>query len=466
MAISRPFLLALLGALLLGATFYAVQNARETSTDDAAPAAAQSVAEQQAAQPAEPAPQSEPAKLTAQDALKAITEPGTRVTTGHFELSYDAREIGGGREHDFTKMSGSFECGCKADVPKFDVSLKSLNEDGYGDAGERFAYRMVSTGDEGFVGSGDTLHRIDPQGLENIGKLRAAVAGGPLATDQDFDVSRWVTDAKVVGTEELDGVEATHVTGKISGRKVASDVVSLIKGDAQSSRVDVPPGTVRTADRAVSSARVDAWVGSDRLLRRLELRVRADDLPRSIREANDSPSAVVQLSFELSDVNKPQDVEAPAQVSDESPAEGMGAKAARSASSNLAVGALVLNSPAGFAGTTVLFLRLANEADASKGPKQAARAVEAGKKVVIFFRNPDGLDDRAVTKVVRELDRRSNAVVLTDHVDSVDRYGKMVEDLGVSQTPSVVLIDRAGEARLIEGYVDTDTLAQAVADAR
>jgi hypothetical protein len=68
--------------------------------------------------------------------------------------------------------------------------------------------------------------------------------------------------------------------------------------------------------------------------------------------------------------------------------------------------------------------------------------------------------------VMRELDSRTRAVVLTDDVDAVDRYGSMVEDLGVSQTPSVVLIDRRGDARLIEGYVDTDTLAQAVADAR
>jgi protein-disulfide isomerase len=64
------------------------------------------------------------------------------------------------------------------------------------------------------------------------------------------------------------------------------------------------------------------------------------------------------------------------------------------------------------------------------------------------------------------VDARTRAVVLTDDVEAVDRYGSMVEDLGVSQTPSVVLIDSRGTARLIEGYVDTDTLAQAVADAR
>ena len=88
------------------------------------------------------------------------------------------------------------------------------------------------------------------------------------------------------------------------------------------------------------------------------------------------------------------------------------------------------------------------------------------KKVVILFRNPRGLDDRAMASVMRDVDRRTKALVLTDDVDAVDRYGKLVEDLGVSQTPSIVIIDRSGKARLIEGYVDSDTLTQAVADAR
>ena len=71
-----------------------------------------------------------------------------------------------------------------------------------------------------------------------------------------------------------------------------------------------------------------------------------------------------------------------------------------------------------------------------------------------------------MSAVMRDVDRRTNALMLTDHVAALERYGKLVEDLGVSQTPSVVIIDRSGEARLIEGYVDSDGLAQAVADAR
>ena len=89
------------------------------------------------------------------------------------------------------------------------------------------------------------------------------------------------------------------------------------------------------------------------------------------------------------------------------------------------------------------------------------------RKVVIFFGNPQGADDRAVSSAVRALDRETrDVVVLTDHVGNVDKYGSMVEDLGVSQTPAVVVIDRQGSARLLEGYIDAASLVQVVADAR
>jgi hypothetical protein len=86
---------------------------------------------------------------------------------------------------------------------------------------------------------------------------------------------------------------------------------------------------------------------------------------------------------------------------------------------------------------------------------------------VIFFENPRGLDDQAVDVSVRALKREAGkVVVLTDHVGNVDEYGSMVEDLGVNQTPAVVVIDSRGSARLIEGYVDRESLVQVVADAR
>ena len=44
--------------------------------------------------------------------------------------------------------------------------------------------------------------------------------------------------------------------------------------------------------------------------------------------------------------------------------------------------------------------------------------------------------------------------------------GAIVQDVGVNQGPSIVIIDRRGKSRLIEGYIDSRALAQEVADAR
>ena len=63
-------------------------------------------------------------------------------------------------------------------------------------------------------------------------------------------------------------------------------------------------------------------------------------------------------------------------------------------------------------------------------------------------------------------DRQTKALVLSDDVRNAKRYGKLVEDLGVTQAPAIVIVDRGGKARLIEGFVDAESLVQDVADAR
>jgi len=160
----------------------------------------------------------------------------------------------------------------------------------------------------------------------------------------------------------------------------------------------------------------------------------------------------MDLRFELADVNEPQDVSAPAKVVDRLPGGEYG---------QFATGLLV--GLGGSAGVEVSSLAVPT----TNAHLKAERGVAQGRQVVIFFRNPRGLDDRAVDAAVRTVARETkNVVVLTDHVGNVDEYGSMVEDLGVNQTPAVVVIDSRGSARLIEGYVDPKSLVQVVADAR
>jgi hypothetical protein len=418
MAISRPFLLALLGALLLGATLFAVQNARNTTSEDAAPAAEQATPDQQAAAPAESAPAASPEEM-----LQAAFNAGAVDSTA-FEAAVAARSRAGRlRVH----LSGAFEQGAANDVPEFELSA-DVNV-----AGDKVQGGFTSLGDKAYFTRGETGWQV-PE--EVWSPLVEAVANGAGAQQQNlslpFDPQRWVRDVKSEGTKTLDGVETTHVSASVDPKRVLKDV-------AASARVaggQLPVG----AAGAVKSAELDAWVGNDdQVLRRLTAQL---DFGRQ---------GELGVVLELSGVNEPQDIEAPARVRDGMPGGLFG----------LFAEGFVGGLSTGTGGEPLSLAALT-----SPNPERAARAVKAGKKVVIFFHNPKGLDDRAMMRVVRAVDGRTRALVLTDHVDAVERYGKLVEDLGVAQTPAVVLIDSAGDARLIEGYVDTDTLAQAVADAR
>jgi hypothetical protein len=423
MAISRPFLLALLGAALLGATFFAVQNARDDSDGDAAaPAAQQSAPEQQAAAPAEPAAPS----ITADEALAAAVAPDKLFKSG-FSLTLSAR---GGGETGTLEISGAFERGAANDLPTVEVSVEGSAP------GERFEGGFVAVDDAAYFTQGEKAWRVPEQVWTPLVEATASGQGPSLQNlPVQLEPQRWVTGAKVEGTETVDGVETTHVSGSVDPMRVLRDIDRSFPSVELPNRAEIA--------RGVKSAEVDAWVGTeDRIVRRLAVEVGA---------VIEGERGTLGLDLRLTDVNQPQQIEAPADLTAGAPGGALGRFAetfvagVSSADGSPAVSLAALTSP---------------------NPQRAARAVAEHKRVVVLFQNPEGLDDRAMRRNMDALERRTDALVLVDHVDAVDRYGKMVEDLGVSQTPSVVLIDRTGDARLIEGYVDTDTLAQAVADAR
>ena len=429
MAISRPLLLALLGGLLLGATFFAVQNARDSAGDDAAPAAQQTRPAGQADVPAEPA--TSPEELL-QTALK-----GGDVESAAF----DAKIAAGGVDSRVSlELSGAFERGAANDMPEVEVDFQLAADRARTQGG------FVSLGDEAFFTRGDTGWRVPDEAWTPLVQAAASGAGAqPQSIPLPFDPQAWIRDLKSEGTETLDGVETTHISASVDVERVFEAVAGLARQNG------APLPSARDATRLVERAAFDVWVGNeDRVLRRLSADVAFAPSPE-LRGPDDSPRSRISFDLELSGVNRPQEIEAPANVRKGMPGGELG---------RLAQG--IVTGITGLGGGEPVSLA----ALTSRTPQRAARAVADGKKVVILFQNPDGLDDRAMRRVVRQVDARTRALVLTDNVGAVDRYGSMVEDLGVSQTPSVVLIDSRGSARLIEGYVDTDTLAQAVADAR
>ena len=458
MAISRPFLLALLGVALLGATIFAVQNARNTATDDPAPVA------KQPADKAAPAPAPEPAqavKLSAKDAVASILSPGQAIDSARFSIRYDLREQGGAREHLYGSASGQFVSKGDAAVPDFDIRVAARGD-------SKANIHVVVAGGKPFVGQGDEMYEAPASGVKNLSAVRNSIASSPVADFRPFDLSRWLDNVKVEGVEKVDGVDATHVSGDLVAGDATADIVKLIRAEARDGggTSGVPANVAKTAKSAVEKASFDAWVGSDRVMRRMRIAVQLD-VPKSLLDPGESPRGTATINIRLSDVNEVDAIEAPSNVADVSPVKGMGAKDAKEANNALAVSGLAVDAPGGVTGATWSFLRLARIGDSTQVAKTVLRAVEQNKPVVVFFRNPKALDDDATAESVKYLDANAKKlVVFTDDVANTRRYGRLVENLGVTQAPAIVFINRRGKASLVEGYVDGPSLAQVIADAR
>lgn len=427
MAISRPLLLALIGLALLGATVFAVSNARNSGSDSAAPAAPTAQAANQAAPAPEPAAPAGPQQV--------LTSAFS--TTELKSASFDGRlTVRTGGERNAIRVSGAFESAGPREMPKADVQVRLGLPGLDGPAG------FVTTGDRAWLTRGSVGYAVPQEAWSKVVDARAK--GTPPTADApqlDVNPSSWLQNVKSEGTEQMDGVKVTHVSADVDSARAMTDVAKAM-GTARALPKDAEAALAKQLD----DGHIEAWVGEDKILRRVTLDMSG--------KGSGARRAGMSLDFTLAQVNEPQQIEAPSKVKKGLPSGAYG---------QLAAGFVggISNS----VGVTPDDLRLG--VPVTNSHLKAERAVAAHRKVVIFFKNPRALDDQAVAESVRALDRRTKkVVVLTDDVRNADRYETLLEDLQVSQAPAIVVIGRSGKADLIEGYVDADSLVQVVADAR
>jgi hypothetical protein len=99
-------------------------------------------------------------------------------------------------------------------------------------------------------------------------------------------------------------------------------------------------------------------------------------------------------------------------------------------------------------------------------PAPVKHALDGHKVVVILFWNPRGADDRSVKEAVDSVSRHGGAVAkFTDTLGNLSRYTRVTGKDAVTQTPTVVVVDRRGKGRFATGLQDSETVDQLVVDA-
>lgn len=95
-----------------------------------------------------------------------------------------------------------------------------------------------------------------------------------------------------------------------------------------------------------------------------------------------------------------------------------------------------------------------------------AKALGQGKVVVFFFTRPGTADDSATAAAVHSLHGMKNVAVFDANLSDIASYRPMLQNVGISEVPAVVIVRPGQRAVLFQGFVDAGTLRQNVADAQ
>jgi hypothetical protein len=103
-------------------------------------------------------------------------------------------------------------------------------------------------------------------------------------------------------------------------------------------------------------------------------------------------------------------------------------------------------------------------------PRQRQSLIENGlnhhKVLAILFFNPAAADDQAVKHELDEIPARGGKVVkLAVPLSELTRYPVITNQVQVTESPTLVLIDGQRKADLLTGYLDQLELSQRVSDA-
>jgi hypothetical protein len=255
-----------------------------------------------------------------EDPQRVLTETfsnPTPITSGNFDVDFKIEANGGDSPGTVeVKLGGQFQSQAANQFPQFDFDVSLRAESGSqtfsGSGG------LTSTGDRAFVNIQGTEYAV-PQQLyarftSTYARLQSQTGSSPqtgLLQRLNIDMAKWLTDLKNEGTEDVEGQKTIHISGKANVPQIVDDLKTVAK-DAGKSVGSVDVSQLGQLNNIIQSGDVDVNTGeTDKQLRRIGLSFNLKP-PAGTPGAPDSLEVHFQLN--LADVNKPQNIQAPADV--------------------------------------------------------------------------------------------------------------------------------------------------------
>jgi hypothetical protein len=183
--------------------------------------------------------------------------------------------------------------------------------------GQTFSLGLLSTGDRAFVGFGGTAYEVDAATVKRLNGGRGRGGQGVRGALRDrfgVDPLRWVTDATDEGEATVGGVETRHARAEVDVKRTLTDLNRVVARTAARGRPapTLTPDQIEGIRERIDDPKLDVYVGrDDGKLRRLSLDLAFEVPEDDRRRFNGLESGTITLDVELSEVGKPQKIEAP-----------------------------------------------------------------------------------------------------------------------------------------------------------
>jgi hypothetical protein len=290
------------------------------------------------------------------------------------------------------KLGGPFESRGKRKVPKLDLDLTATS------GGQTFTAGVLSTGERGYINFQGDDYALQASTFDQfkreLQQAKQSESSIPDLTALGVNPRNWLKDPSDEGTEDVNGVEAVHITAGVDVAKLLADVdhllsrtnlgrLGLTQAQQQQLPKSIPASVKKQIQDAVKEAHLDVYTGKkDKILRKLVVKLRFE-VPAKLRsQASGLRSGTIDFTLEVADLNKPQTINAPKQARPFSElqrllnASGLGAAGASSSGSGSTSGAA--SSGSGTTGGTSIGTGAGAQVDKAKARKYLKCLEDAG----------------------------------------------------------------------------------------
>lgn len=270
--------------------------------------------------------------------LDAAFASDNTVSSGNLDLSVEGSAEGDQGGSFSLSLSGPFQ-----GDPDDPAALPQLDWDATAEAegaGQSFSVDggVVVTADNAFVEYQDQAYEVGTDTFEQLkSQLEAqqeaagnteglsfkeafvqgcsqsiSQQGGDPSACENIDIGSWLGELSNEGTEDIDGDEATHISGQLDVEAMVNDLVELGTAVPSAGGAQPTDEQIQQVTDAISEAGFDVYVDEDDQVRQVDFTFGLD--LSSIPEAASSGVSTADLSFSagVAEPNEEQTIEAPA----------------------------------------------------------------------------------------------------------------------------------------------------------